>query len=375
VKYCRICKTRAGDAESVCAKCGSPLAVLGGATSGGPGGGDTAAPGLTLQGQIRELQETQRKNVQRSRALGLIAALVTLAILLTVFNVYRLKVLSYAVIRDVEIEQDAASDRTIRVAFDVVTPGKVSYDRSSGGSRMEKVDVFAEPGRKQLTWTWPADAATGIDFRVGYRGGLTRAAETRHFDVGAEVKKTAHVDVLFLLDTTISMNEFITGLKRKAIDFASIVRREGHDCRLGLIGFGDVDYREPMEVFEPTADIQEFQTKVELVPRTKGGDEPESSLEAIDAGLKLDFREGATVCFVLITDADYKKNSEQLRSGLISELKRRGIVVYVVSRENWRDRYTPLCVNGGRFHAIEDAQFEQILTDLARSITNQIRSR
>lgn len=375
MKYCRICKTRGGDAESVCAKCGSPLAVLGGSVASSSEGGGTVAPGLTLQGQIRQLEEAQRKNVRRGRALGVIAAIVAAAIILTVINVYRLTVLSYAVVKEVEIKQDESSDRTIRITFDVVTPGKVSYDRSSGSRRIEKVDLFADAGRKELTWTWPADPATGIDFRVGYRGGLTRAAVSRHFDVTPEVRRAAHVDVLFLLDTTISMNDFIVGLKQKAIDFASIVRKEGHDCRLGLIGFGDVDYREPMQVYEPTSDVQLFQSQVANVPRTDGGDEPESSLEATRAGLSLDFREGATVCFVLITDARYKKDREQLLAGLVAELRRRSIVMYVVSRKDFATDYSRLCVNGGRFHAIEDARFEEILTVLARSITNQIRSK
>lgn len=375
VKYCRNCKTRAGDAETVCAKCGSPLAVLGGSVASSTEGGGTAAPGLTLQGQIRELEETQRKNVRRGRALGVIAAIVALAIMLTIFNVYRLTVLSYAVVKNVEIKQDESSDRTIRVSFDVVTPGKVSYDRSSGGNRVEKVDVFADAGRQELTWTWPADATTGIDFRVGYRGGLTRAAESRHFNVGAEVRKAAHVDVMFLLDTTISMNDFIVGLKQKAIEFASIVRKEGHDCRLGLIGFGDVERGEPMEVHEPTADVQLFQSHVARIPRTDGGDEPESSLLATRAGLAVDFRESATVCFVLITDAPYKDVEEQLLTGLVNELRRRSIVMYVVSRQDLQPKYERLCVNGGRYLAIESARFEEILSGLARSITNRIRSR
>ena len=30
VKYCRVCKTRAPETATVCAKCGKPLAVMGG---------------------------------------------------------------------------------------------------------------------------------------------------------------------------------------------------------------------------------------------------------------------------------------------------------------------------------------------------------
>ena len=48
-------------------------------------------------------------------------------------------------------------------------------------------------------------------------------------------------DIVFLMDSTRSMTPFIDTLKQNCIDFAEIVSREGHDCRLGLVGFGDVE--------------------------------------------------------------------------------------------------------------------------------------
>lgn len=369
MKYCRSCKTRAADSDAVCPKCGQSLAVMG-IVSGPANEGAGGAPQLTLQGQIRELEAVRQRNVSRSRALAIIAGCILLGIVLVLYNVYSYTVLSYAVLENVEVLQDDSADQLVHIAFDVVKPGKVAYDRRSGGERTEKVDQFAATGRQQLAWAWPSKKETGIDFSVVYRGGWTRTAVEKHFNVSGK-QATGKVDIVFLLDTTGSMENVIRGLQQKCIEFASVVRDKGFDCRLGLIGFGDVDAGEPMSVFEPTGEPQRFQHAVAEVPRTRGGDDPESSLEAIRRALQLDVRNQATVCFVLITDESCH-HEEEIPS-IAEALKTRKIVSYVVSRKNLEPLYSPLCVNGGRMFAIDEAKFDDILLNVAKAITNQIR--
>jgi len=371
MKYCRSCKTRAAESDTVCPKCGQTLAVMGIVGGGGPS--DSAgkeAPQLTLQGQIRELEAVRQRNVSRSRLLGTIAGIVLLAIIVVLYNVYSYAVLSYAVLDNVVIKQDESADQLVHISFDVVKPGKVAYDRRSGGERTEKVDQFAAAGPQELSWAWPSQKETGIDFSVVYRGGWTRTAVDRHFNVSGR-EATGKVDIVFLLDTTGSMEPFIRGLQRRCIEFASLVREKGYDCRLGLIGFGDVDAGEAMSVFEPTSEPQRFQTAVAEVPRTRGGDDPESSLEAIRRALQLDLRSQATPCFVLITDESC--HHEEEIPAIAKALESQKIVGYVVSRKNLEGLYSPLCVNGGRMFAIDEANFDDILLNVAKSITNQIR--
>jgi Mg-chelatase subunit ChlD len=373
MKYCRACKTRAADAETVCARCGQPLAVLG--TTAGAGAaptGDQAGPQLSLQGQIRELEAVRVRNVRRSKVLAIMAGIALLAILATIYNVYSYAVLSYAVLSNVQIEQDSAAEQLVRISFDVVKPGKVAYDRRSGGERTEKVDLFSTTGRQQLAWAWPSSPETGIDFRVVFRGGFVRTSVDRHFALTGK-RSGGMVDVVFLLDTTGSMEPFIKGLQARCIEFAGVVREQGHDCRLGLVGFGDVDIGEPMHVFEPTGELQMFQQAVATVPRTRGGDDPESSIEAISRAMQMGVRPEATLCFVLITDASCHR-PEQL-AGLAEALRGRGVVVYVTSRKEFANLYTPLCVNGGKFFSFDAARFDEILLNVAKSITSQIRYR
>jgi hypothetical protein len=371
MKYCRACKIRANDTETACAKCGRPLAIFGirPAAAGPVGATATAtAPALALQGEIQQLQTVYRQTVRRSRWLGLVCGLAALGLLITLFVVYDAAVLSYAVIDHVRVEQDPNIETQVHVAFDVVKPGKVVFDRRSGKLRSEKLDVIARPGPYQMDWAWPAEVQPGIDFHVVYRAGLVRETAARHFELTG--KKGSPLDVVFILDITASMGPFIRGLKQKCIDFADLVRRNGYDCRLGLVAFGDVEINEPFTLFEPTADIAQFQERVEGLQLLNGGDEPESSVEALREALGLHFRPGAQVCFVHITDASCH-HAERLPA-VAAELDRRHITTHVVSRREFSNLYGPLCVNGGQFHAIQDAQFEDILLNVARSIANQI---
>jgi Mg-chelatase subunit ChlD len=379
VKYCKICKTAAKDTDTVCAK-GHPLSVFGGGGKTSPGG-VTARPGavagvtvgttmFTLQGQVQQLEDARKKNVNFGRGLGLLSLLIFLVIFLVLYQVYSRSVLAYAVLEDVQFSQDPVAEHEITVRFNVKTPGQVVFDRRSGSGRTEKLDVITKTGGQETVWAWPSDPKTGIDFRVISRGRWLRTSEQMHFDV---TRASLGVEVVFLMDITSSMGRYIEGLKRNCSDFAEGIRKQGIDCRLGLIGFGDVDYNEPILTFDPTADIDEFQANVARLKLTDGGDIPESSVEALEKALEMTFRPHTRVCFVHITDADCH-NRERIPK-VVRELKQKGIVTYVVSQRGLKPLYGPLCVNGGSFHGILDGQFDEILKDVARSIANQIKSK
>lgn len=86
----------------------------------------------------------------------------------------------------------------------------------------------------------------------------------------------------------------------------------------------------------------------------------------------MEFRPHTRVCFVHITDAGCHHSSRIPE--IATELKKRGIVTFVISEPNQRSLYRPLCVNGGAFHAIGRANFADILKDVAKSISNAIKS-
>ena len=364
MKYCKKCKLMAKSEDAACRQCGGPFDEFGANRAGR--NGDNSGPALGLQGQIQELASAERRNIRRMRFLMGLCGLFVGAMLFVAYQVYSYRVLSYAVLDNVQINQDASEQNRIRVEFDVVKPGKVAFDRLSGGNRTEKLDVFSRPGPAVLSWAWPS--AETVNFRVVYRGGLTKATEEKSMNV---TRSGRALDVVFLIDTTRSMTPFIEGLKRKCIDFADIVNRDGHDCWLGLVGFGDLELNEPIEVFEPTADVKQFQSRVGSLEVTGGGDEPESSVEALDRALTIDFRDGARVCMVHITDAGCHHVGRL--PGIARTLRDKDIVSYVVSVQEYANLYARLCGNGGKFVPIDNAKFDDILDYVAESLVNEIR--
>lgn len=199
MKYCKICKTAAKDTDTVCSK-GHALSVFGNAPKAAPAAStarDTATekPGstmFTLLGEVRKLEETQKQQLKRGRTLGLLSLAAAIAIMFILYQAYSRAVLAYAVLENVRIEQDPSMDRTIKVTYEVKSPGKLVFHRRSGSRRTEKVDVTTETGPDGFSWTWPSDPKAGIDFSVHYRDGWLRTSEERHFEVADDDKGAAH---------------------------------------------------------------------------------------------------------------------------------------------------------------------------------------
>lgn len=373
MKYCRSCKIRARDDVEVCSACGQPLSMFGLIPAGGSGGEAGVAPAvLELRGEIEQLRAARDQQSRLGRRLMIACAVVAAAFLFVGYRVYASTVLVYAKLADVEIRQDPQHPLKIMTSFRVLSPGKVSFERRSGGARTEKIDWFGEQQEVDQNWTWPSDPSSGIEFDVVYRTGWSRTFERKRFEIDAN-KLRPTVDVVFLLDTTYSMEPFIEGLKRKCIDFAAEVRRGGRDVRLGLVAYGDTGINEPIRVFPLTAEIQQFQSHVANVPRNSGGDDPESSVDALDKALTLEFRPGASLCFVLITDAQTHREQELHR--IVRAMNERKVVSFVVSRGEFRSIYEKICLNGGEFKAIEEADFATLLEGVAEKLDAAIRSR
>jgi hypothetical protein len=204
MKYCKICKTAAKETDTVCAR-GHPLSVFGASpqapSTARPPAGTSPKPGeekpgpksstvmFTLLGEVQKLEEAKKKNVKRGRAFALLSLGAALAIALILYQVYSRTVLSYAILENIQVEQDPSMDWKIHVSYDVMTPGKVAFDRQSGSRRIEKIDVIGESGRQGFYWAWPSDPKTGINFHVRYRDGWLLNSFDRHFDVST-IKRT-----------------------------------------------------------------------------------------------------------------------------------------------------------------------------------------
>jgi Ca-activated chloride channel family protein len=116
------------------------------------------------------------------------------------------------------------------------------------------------------------------------------------------------VDILFVLDVTASMNEEINGVKEGIQQFSQELSSQKLDAKIGLIAFGDRLYGEESQILSfPdgvfTADPTLFRQKVAEIQQVGGGDEPESSLDALNLAANQPFRADSTKVILLITDA------------------------------------------------------------------------
>lgn len=189
-----------------------------------------------------------------------------------------------------------------------------------------------------------------------------------------------NINVLFLIDTTGSMDTYINGVKDRAIEFSEILGSKGKKYKLGLIGFGDLYEKEKPSVYNYTADIEKFKKQVNNIPRTYGGDIPESSLDAIETGIELVKNTKEDVksknIFILITDAPphVPTMSGNSINDIYSLLLASEITTYVVARKDVEsiETYDPLTKNNGKYYDLNDRFFD-ILDNIAISITELVR--
>ena len=187
------------------------------------------------------------------------------------------------------------------------------------------------------------------------------------------------VNIVFLIDTTGSMDTYINGVKDRAVEFSTILASKGAGFKLGLIGFGDLGENEKPSVYNFTDDVPKFQKQVKNIPRTYGGDIPESSLDALETGvelLKSHRDEGGRNIFILITDAPPHVPTVAGRSvpDVCRLLEERGVTTYVVARKDREsiDAYDPLTKPNGKYYDLNDKFFD-ILDNIAMSIAELIR--
>jgi Mg-chelatase subunit ChlD len=124
----------------------------------------------------------------------------------------------------------------------------------------------------------------------------------------ADLQGRRRADVMFVLDCTGSMQGEIDAIKDAITAFADTIESDGVRVRVGLIEFRDRLIGEEHRVLtfggEPfTADPTVFRREISALKASGGGDEPESSLDALRLALRQPFSSEANKVLVLVTDA------------------------------------------------------------------------
>jgi Mg-chelatase subunit ChlD len=190
-------------------------------------------------------------------------------------------------------------------------------------------------------------------------------------------RRPLKADVVFVIDTTGSMSDKIEGLLKTCLAFAHELASSSIDYRLGLIGFGDLLLKEKMSIYPPTDKAETFQGWIKELPRTGGGDEPESSLDAVREALRLEFRPDAQKVVILITDApphdpDTRGYSAEKVTGLLCEAKALAFCITPPLR-CWQEMAER---TGGEWFEIKsDANFIPIIGRLAKTVSRTVTLR
>ena len=122
------------------------------------------------------------------------------------------------------------------------------------------------------------------------------------------ISKQRKADIVFVLDCTGSMQGEIDAVRDAIADFADTIEAQAVRARVGLIEFRDRLIREEQRVItfdgQPfTSDPKLFRQQIAHLRAHGGGDEPESSLDAVMLALQQPFAPEANKVIVLVTDA------------------------------------------------------------------------
>ena len=143
------------------------------------------------------------------------------------------------------------------------------------------------------------------------------------------------VDVVFVFDTTGSMDDKIQALLETCAQFVEEAGKMQLDPQFSLISFGDISVQgggDRIElVVSPTTEIERVKYGLAHIPRNNGfGNDGESCLEAVQEAFKLQYRQGAVKVLILITDEPALQH--HIRVGdMIRNLAEREFLVFVVA--------------------------------------------
>ncbi len=194
-------------------------------------------------------------------------------------------------------------------------------------------------------------------------------------------------DIVFVFDTTGSMEDEINGVKETCVQFAERLEREGRDYRLGLVTFWD-DVRGVYGDGDVlTADVHKFKKWIGdiRIVSGSGDDKPENDFGALKRAAQMKFRDAAQRIFILITDAPPHEYGDSPDSGVrfddpdltadrISKiLTENTITVYAVAYDH-RDFRQIVRETNGRFYDIQDEpDFTGLIDEIGGLIATQYK--
>ncbi|OGY26305.1 MAG: hypothetical protein A2Z42_04410 [Candidatus Woykebacteria bacterium RBG_19FT_COMBO_43_10] len=145
---------------------------------------------------------------------------------------------------------------------------------------------------------------------------------------------TAYVDIVFVIDTTGSMENEIDGLLATSQKFVDRLAKKQIDWRIAIESFGDLTVTgDRIEATSFSKNVELIKRLLREIPRNSGGgNDGESSLEALLKALNLSgFRQNAIKVFILMTDEPALQTRQLNADMVIETLRRKGVITFVIS--------------------------------------------
>lgn len=180
-------------------------------------------------------------------------------------------------------------------------------------------------------------------------------------------------DIVFVIDTTGSMNDKILGLLQTCQKFVDEIAARNIDWRIATVTFGDLKVRG--DTIQTTGFSNKLETVKHMlanVPRNNGGgNNGESSLEALDKAFALNFRPNAIKVFVFMTDEPAHRNKFKPNQ-IIGRLRQSGVLTFVISDPIDYFKRMASETGGKWFKISSDTNFLSILDDLFKKVTETV---
>ena len=201
-------------------------------------------------------------------------------------------------------------------------------------------------------------------------------SEQKTFNVEQSVNHNNNlVDVIFVFDTTGSMDKKIEALLASCSQFVTESQKLNLDINFALISFGDILKPEKgdkiVKEVDLTSDILKIKKGLETITRNCGfGNQGESAFEAIHKAFEIKCRNKAIKSIILITDEPAHMQNISSQS-IITELLKREYLTFVIATNE--PYYKEMAQKtGGLWKQISaNTKFEDILEifkDLAKKV-------
>ncbi|HKC04996.1 MAG TPA: vWA domain-containing protein [Patescibacteria group bacterium] len=184
------------------------------------------------------------------------------------------------------------------------------------------------------------------------------------------------VDVVFVFDTTGSMDDKISALLQTCAEFVDEAGKMKLEPQFSLISFGDISVfggGDRIEVVvSPTENIEKIKQGLNHIPRNNGfGNLGESVLEAIDEAFKIQYREKAVKVMVVITDEPALQWATKVEK-TISTMTQGEFLVFVVATDE--PYYKEMALkNGGIWKEIgpdtDLAEILKLFSEMAKKVS------